>query len=182
MHAEAGAEPSPVPEPARGSAELSVEDERWSNVDGVEDAIPTAVAEALRHVYGESAGRCVSVALLSDASVRSLNKLFRGKDSATNVLSFAPAPVPAATREPGPVFLGDVALAYETVAAEAEAQAKPVLHHTMHLVVHGVLHLAGYGHEADAEADAMEGAERAILSRLGVPDPYTESTAFEFEA
>jgi probable rRNA maturation factor len=68
--------------------------------------------------------------------------------------------------------LGDVALAYETCAREAAAQGKPLADHLRHLVVHGVLHLLGLDHEAEADAEAMEARERAVLARLGVPDPY----------
>ena len=90
----------------------------------------------------------VSIALMSDAEVRSLNKAFRGKDAPTNVLSFPSAPaIRSLKNRSGPVFLGDVALAYETVVREASEQEKPVLHHAAHLVVHGVLHLAGFDHE-----------------------------------
>jgi probable rRNA maturation factor len=73
-----------------------------------------------------------------------------------------------------PIFLGDVALAFETTAAEAAAQRKPLLHHAAHLVVHGVLHLAGFDHGEDADADRMETAERLILGRFGIPDPYQD--------
>ncbi len=110
-------------------------------------------------------GGGISILLTDDASIRELNADFRGKDTPTNVLSF-PA---AASARP---HLGDIALAYGVCAREAEAQQKPLAHHLMHLTVHGVLHLLGYDHESDAEAEAMEGVERAILSKLGVPDPY----------
>jgi probable rRNA maturation factor len=118
--------------------------------------------------------------LLSDSAVRALNKAFRGKDSATNVLSFPAAPSPPAfDPRSGPVFLGDVALAYETVVQEAAAQQKTVVNHCAHLIVHGVLHLAGFDHERDEDAERMEGTERAILARFGISDPYAEDAAFE---
>ena len=110
------------------------------------------------------------ILLTDDATVRDLNARFRAKDTPTNVLSF-PAP-------PNPDnHLGDIALAYETCAAEALAQHKPLAHHLQHLVAHGVLHLIGYDHQTDAEADAMEALERRILGGLGVPDPYAERDA-----
>jgi len=110
-------------------------------------------------------GGGITVLLTDDASVRTLNADFRGKDGPTNVLSF-----PAA--ESARPHLGDIALAYGVCAREAGAQGKPLADHLMHLTVHGVLHLLGYDHQTDAEAEAMEGIERAILSKLGVPDPY----------
>ena len=76
-----------------------------------------------------------------------------------------------------PPGLGDVALAYETVASEASAQGKTVLQHAAHLVVHGVLHLAGFDHNGDADAERMESAEAAILARFGIPDPYRDDAA-----
>jgi probable rRNA maturation factor len=105
----------------------------------------------------------VSLALADDAAVRVLNRDYRGKDKPTNVLSFESG---------GRPFLGDVVLALETVLAEAKAQGKQPADHLAHLVVHGVLHLLGHDHETRAEAARMERVEIAILSRLGVPDPY----------
>jgi len=113
---------------------------------------------------GEELGS-LTVLLTDDQSVRELNANFRGKDAATNVLSF-PAP-------PNPEdHLGDVALAYGVCAREAAEQGKPLGHHLQHLTVHGVLHLLGYDHIGDDEAEAMEGLERTVLAGLGVPDPY----------
>ncbi len=100
-----------------------------------------------------------------------LNAEWRGKDKPTNVLSF-----PAFAVRPGdalPPMLGDIVLARETLAREAEAEKKPFDHHLAHLVVHGLLHLLGYDHETAAEADEMEGAERRALARLEIPDPYS---------
>ena len=112
----------------------------------------------------------VAILLTNDAAIQDLNTRFRGKDTPTNVLSF-PAPETAAPH------LGDIALAYGVCAREAEAQGKSLQHHLMHLTAHGVLHLLGYAHETDAEAEVMEGMERAILATLGVPDPYAEPGA-----
>ena len=107
----------------------------------------------------------VSLLLTNDATIRDLNVRFRQQDKPTNVLSF-PAP-----QNPDR-FLGDVALAYGVCAREAQEQGKPLAHHLQHLVAHGVLHLLGYDHMSDAEADEMEGLERVVLAGLGVPDPY----------
>jgi probable rRNA maturation factor len=113
----------------------------------------------------EAAHEGVTILLTDDATVRELNARFRQKDAATNVLSF-PAP-----KNPER-HLGDLALAYGVCAREAAEQGKPIAHHLMHLTVHGVLHLLGYDHMRDDEAEAMEGLERAVLAGLGVPDPY----------
>jgi probable rRNA maturation factor len=113
----------------------------------------------------------VSVLLTDDGQVRELNRAYRGKDSATNVLSFPTEDEHAA--EPGrPVLLGDIAVALETTCREAVAEGKPVADHLTHLVVHGALHLLGYDHEEDEEAERMEAREVALLAGLGVPDPY----------
>jgi len=100
--------------------------------------------------------------LADDALLRRLNRKFRGRDKATNVLSFPGAPT----------ALGDIVLALETVMAEAEAQHKTPAHHAAHLVVHGTLHLKGYDHETPGKARRMERLEREILAGLGIPDPY----------
>ena len=111
----------------------------------------------------------ISIVLADDQVVRGLNRRWRGKDSPTNVLSFASGEAARAGR---PLLLGDVVLAYETVAREAKAQGKPLADHLRHLVTHGVLHLLGFDHVAEAEALRMERLERSVLARLGVPDPY----------
>lgn len=114
----------------------------------------------------------IGVRLADDAAQQRLNRDWRGIDRPTNVLAFPAwergAPLPAEA----PLLLGDVVLAFETVAREAEAQGKPLADHLSHLVVHGVLHLLGYDHVTEAEAVAMEALETTILARLGVPDPY----------
>ena len=97
--------------------------------------------------------------------MRELNARFRAKDGPTNVLSF-----PAAANPHG--HLGDVALAFGVCAREAAEQGKSLADHTQHLVAHGVLHLLGYDHMSDDEAEAMEGLERVVLAGLGVADPY----------
>jgi probable rRNA maturation factor len=117
----------------------------------------------------------VGIVLTDDSEQRALNRTWRGKDSSTNVLSFAMIG-PDEPPPPGaPVLLGDVVLAFETVAREAGGQKKPLSDHLAHLVVHGVLHLLGFDHEADAEAAIMEARETAILRGLGVPSPYDDT-------
>jgi probable rRNA maturation factor len=126
--------------------------------DTVRDAIRSAAA--LAPAQGE-----ISVLLTDDAAVKELNRVWRGVDQPTNVLSF-----PAA--RPAGQLLGDVAIAYQTVKREATAENKPFLHHLAHLAVHGYLHLLGYDHRTDSQAEAMEGLERAALARLDIADPY----------
>jgi len=152
----------------------------------------------------------VAVVLTDDSAIRALNRNWRRKDAATNVLSFpavaadktspmispnrsgkrssrtgtrsaarsavkrANASTASESRRAGgaPALLGDIVIAYETTEREARAERKPFAHHLAHLAVHGFLHLAGYDHEADDEAEAMEKLESAILARLDVPDPH----------
>ena len=132
------------------------------------ETIAACVAES-----GLAAPACAEVSLLlsGDAEVRAMNARWRGQDKATNVLSF-PAARPDGLAEGAP--LGDIALAYETLAREAEAGGVPLADHYRHLVAHGFLHLIGYDHETDEDAERMEALETRILARLGVPDPYAD--------
>jgi len=165
-------------EPPPIEADIMIGDSRWEAVAGLTSLIPNLVAAALLEAGRPAEAGSVSIALLSGAEVRSLNKAFRGRDSVTNVLSFPAVAAPLGRTDSNgqAAFLGDVALSYETVMEEASAQQKSVLHHAAHLVVHGVLHLAGLDHGHDAEAERMEDAERLILGRFGIPDPYADDT------
>ncbi|HUH86204.1 MAG TPA: rRNA maturation RNase YbeY [Stellaceae bacterium] len=118
----------------------------------------------------------LSIVLGDDALLRRLNRLWRGQDKPTNVLSFPGEEKPPRAAD-APLLLGDVVLAFETVLREAEEQRKRPTDHLRHLVVHGVLHLLGYDHVRVAEARRMEALERAVLGRLGVADPYRLSEA-----
>ena len=141
--------------------EVEIEDEAWTL------ALPEAAAVADRAAtaaMGAFEGDVV-ILLTDDAAVQDLNGRFRDRDRPTNVLSF-----PAA--ESAAPHLGDLVLAFGVCAAEAEAQGKTLSDHLSHLTVHGVLHLLGRDHEAEAEAEAMEAEERTILASLGVADPY----------
>lgn len=116
-------------------------------------------------------GAELSLVLTDDDAIRDLNREHRGKDKATNVLSF-PGFDPDEAPEP---LLGDIVIAYETVAREAADEGKPIAAHFSHLVVHGMLHLFGYDHETADDAEVMEAEERRVLARLGIADPYRDS-------
>lgn len=148
----------------------------WRRHRGARATVRRALAAAAASVPKlPRRGAEVAVVLTDDAAIRVLNRQWRGQDKATNVLSF---PAPAAGRPPrGPVGLGDIVIAYETLAREAADEGKPFAHHLAHLAVHGFLHLVGFEHEDEAEAERMERRERAILADLGVPDPYADRPA-----
>jgi probable rRNA maturation factor len=132
-------------------------------------AVDAALAEA-RRTYKPDAE--LAVILADDARVKELNTIWRGKDQPTNVLSFPAAEgAEIATAD----LLGDVILAYETVDTEAKRDGKTFDAHLAHLVVHGTLHLFGFDHMSEDEAETMENAERAALARLGIADPYLET-------
>jgi probable rRNA maturation factor len=133
----------------------------------------TAARAALRGSGRAPQGAAeLAVVLGDDGLVRSLNKAWRGQDKATNVLSFGAGEEPRPNG--APLLLGDVVLAFETVAAEAAAQQKTLADHLAHLVVHGVLHLLGFDHGDAAAATRMEALETEILAGFGVADPYRE--------
>lgn len=148
---------------------IDIEDEAWDTIPGLSHLAEQAAAAALE---GRTVTGAVTLLFTSDAEMQGLNREWRGKDTATNVLSFpAPGGMPLPQGETPP--LGDIALGFQTVAREALEQGKTVAHHTSHLIVHGMLHLLGYDHEEDGEAEDMENEERLILARLGIADPYT---------
>jgi len=132
--------------------------------------IVQAAARALAAELGQS-GSTACIALSSDANVAVLNAEYRGKPTPTNVLSF-PAGLNAHEPDAQTRFLGDIVLAQETVAREAEERSLPLDHHVQHLIVHGLLHLLGYDHDTDEKACVMEGLETRVLNHLGIPDPY----------
>jgi probable rRNA maturation factor len=138
---------------------LLVEDPNWRSHRGLQARLKQA-AEAARRAARLKGGFCILLA--DDKTLRRLNRDFRGKDKATNVLSFP------ATGD----YAGDIAIAHGVTKAEAKAAGKKFADHATHLVVHGVLHLAGHDHERPKDAKVMEPLEVKILARLGVCDPY----------
>ncbi|MEP2736002.1 MAG: rRNA maturation RNase YbeY [Erythrobacter sp.] len=158
--------------------DLDVSIEDWAS--GKWNDLVTSAAEAAASVVSELANPRLQVSFLftSDEEVHALNKQWRDRDKPTNVLSF-----PMLTREDlldlapdgPPVMLGDIALAFETCAGEAADKGITIEHHASHLIIHGLLHLAGYDHvNSDAEADKMERLEIAALAIIGIADPYTD--------
>jgi len=143
----------------------------WQQEADCEAVVRRAIDAAAATADAGTAGAEVAVMLTDDAGLRSLNRDWRAIDKPTNVLSFPAPPTPGAGAG-APRQLGDIAIAFETTRREAEAEGKPFAHHLSHLAVHGFLHLCGYDHETDADAETMEGLERDILARLGIPDPY----------
>ena len=140
----------------------------WTSARGLRPMLRRAVAAAAAQA-GVDEGE-LAIVLTDDAAIRKLNRRWRKRDRPTNVLSFPAPPDPAGARRQR--VLGDVVIAYETTAGEAAAAGKPLKNHVSHLAVHGFLHLLGYDHESEEEAEEMEGLERAILFTLGVPDPF----------
>lgn len=143
--------------------DVEIEAGDWSKA--LPDAVGLVERAAAAALAGAGQAGEVAVLLTDDEAVRDLNARFRGKDAPTNVLSF-PAP------ENPEGLLGDIALALGVMVREAAEQGKPLADHLQHLVIHGVLHLIGYDHETDGDAERMESLERQLLAGLGVPDPY----------
>ena len=150
---------------------LEIEAGEWGLDEAAMEAMAQRAIDASFAQLGVVSGTSeLSILFTDDAAIQVLNREWRGKDKATNVLSFPAFPV-----EPGdplPPMLGDIVLACETVRREADEENKPFEHHLTHLMVHGLLHLLGYDHETEEEAEEMEGLERQILSSLAIPDPY----------
>jgi len=153
---------------------------RWKAQRNAKALIKRAIAAAAS--AAATTGGEVAIVLTDDAAIRTLNRDWRQNNAATNVLSF---PAIVNGRGPGtrsrrtdrtPHLLGDIVIAYETMAREAVAAHRPFRHHLAHLAVHGFLHLVGHDHAAEAEADAMEALEVAVLARLDVPNPYLTPT------
>ncbi len=150
---------------------IEIEDEAWSALADLSAVTERAVVAALQ--AGAELGDDIEVNVLftDDPSIASINAEWRGKDYATNVLSFpAPDDMPVPDGEARP--LGDIALASGVVTREAAEQGKSLHEHTVHLIVHGTLHLLGYDHVEDDDADEMERLEIDILKGLGIPNPY----------
>jgi probable rRNA maturation factor len=155
--------------------DVIVEEGDWSSLGDPEALTRRAVESAFAIASDAPRDETeISVLLTNDAAVRDLNRTWRALDKPTNVLSF---PAPEQPGLPGPRPLGDIAVAFETVTREAQAEAKTVQDHFTHLIVHGTLHLLGYDHELEAEAEIMEALEVKALAALGIADPYRDKAA-----
>jgi probable rRNA maturation factor len=160
----------------KSTLDITIEAGDWPSEEDLRRLAETAIAAAVAALSrapsppGErgKAAREISLAFTDDAGIRRLNAAWRGKDKPTNVLSFPQASGP---------LMGDIVLAAETVRSEAALAQKPLEDHIAHLIIHGFLHLLGYDHEAEEEAETMEALERAALERLGIPDPYAAAQA-----
>jgi probable rRNA maturation factor len=151
-------------------AAIDIADDAWSGVADLERLTERAIGAALAHAEAD-ANVEVGVLFASDAEAARLNSEWRQKDYAPNILSF-PAPHIQDVPEGEPKPLGDLILAVGTVTREAQQQGKPLTSHLTHLIVHGTLHLLGFDHIEERDAERMEAAEIAILAGLGVEDPY----------
>ncbi len=162
--------------------DIVIEDSRWDAL-GLPVLAERAASAALNGLGLATKGFQISLLACDDARIATLNAEFRGKPAPTNVLSW-PSEDRAADQagdepdrpQPGtqadPTELGDIAIAWDTCAREAQAQGKPIAAHVTHLIVHATLHLLGYDHIEDEDAALMEGHEVRILASMGLPDPY----------
>jgi len=155
------------------ATEVLITADCWQREADAETTIHRAIETASAVVDADTADAELAIMLTDDAGIRTLNKNWRNIDKPTNVLSFpALQPSGSSLEDDAPRMLGDIAIAYETTRSEADAEHKPFDHHLSHLAIHGFLHLLGYDHENDGDAEVMEDLERIILAQLGIPDPY----------
>ncbi|WP_310618396.1 rRNA maturation RNase YbeY [Flexibacterium corallicola] len=153
--------------------DITLQAEGWPEEELLSKRIESCLVAAFQSVKLEVIPDTeVSLVFSDDAQVQELNRMWRNKDKPTNVLSF-----PGDDKEEPPYgpLLGDIILARETVERESGDLGIPFDHHLAHLIVHGTLHLFGYDHQDDEEAEEMEGEERKILALLGIPDPYQDA-------
>lgn len=158
--------------------DIAIQDPEWENLEDIETLALATVRMAMQMVDLPEPLRGrhieISVALANDDLIQILNREYRDKDSPTNVLTFATLDAEEPENE-GPANLGDIVLSYQTVYRESQEQGKFLQDHVAHLLVHGTLHLLGYRHQDDDEANIMETLEIRILEKLGVQNPYTQT-------
>jgi len=159
--------------------EIIKEEDKWSEIPDIEGLCQQACQQALdnRGVNRYCSDLEVSILLTNDKKIRKLNSNFRGKDKPTNVLSFPnievhPDKIDELKHHGEEAVLGDIALSFKTIKKEAKEQQKDIKDHVAHLVVHATLHLLGYDHEKDKDAEIMEALEASILNHMGISDPY----------
>jgi probable rRNA maturation factor len=168
--------PLETPEKLDLAVDILIESEAWKTLPEAEDVARRAISFAAAST-DETRCRNAELSLLfcDDATIAVLNGQWRGQEKPTNVLSFPAPPLHGAPGGKAP--LGDIAIAYETLVREAAEGGRTASAHLAHLVVHGFLHLVGYDHQVDDEAERMERLERDILARVGVADPYAACDA-----
>lgn len=150
---------------------IEVEDQAWLALSGLEELARRSISAALAGAAFNDPDCYVAVLFTDDDEIAVINAEWRGKNKPTNVLSFpTPDDLPVPDGELRP--LGDLVLAHGVITREAAEQGKSLRDHTAHLIVHGTLHLLGYDHESDEEAEEMEALETRILMGLGISDPY----------
>ena len=152
----------------------NIADARWAEALTASRKHCTALADRMvRHLCPQATAKLdISVLWTDDQHIAALNSQFRQKSGPTNILSF-PSGEPVSWQA-DQLFLGDLVLGYETVTTEADDMGKPLSHHIAHLLLHGLLHLAGYDHIDDDEAAEMEALETSLLAAVGIPDPYAD--------
>ena len=157
--------PAPERRTSPPHIDIQVQSPLWNAQPLAEQTIREVISAAAGALSTE--GGEVSILLTDDSEIARLNRDWRGIDKPTNVLSF-----PASRVGQGDKLLGDIVIAYETLERESRDESRDFLHHLAHLAVHGFLHLIGFDHETDAQAEEMEGLESRIMMRLNMPDPY----------
>ena len=150
--------------------DMAINAEGWQNEETLRRLVDSVLQATLQELGFDKIDSELSLVFTNDADIREINGKWRHIDKPTNVLSF-PAFALQPGQEPGEI-LGDIVIARETVAREAAEEHKSFDDHLSHLVVHGLLHLMGYDHQNDDEAEQMETLERKILASLGISDPY----------
>ncbi|MDD7909676.1 rRNA maturation RNase YbeY [Pseudovibrio exalbescens] len=153
--------------------DLLIETDGWASEEDLRRLAESAIGAAFQCAELEAVPHSeISLVFTGDPEIKELNREWRGKDKPTNVLSF-----PGCDEEEPPFgpLLGDIVIARETVEREAEELGIPFKNHLTHLLVHGTLHLFGYDHQIDEEAEEMEDRERQILASLNIPDPYADA-------
>ncbi len=156
--------------------DYSVECEQWAPLlETSQKLFDSVITGAIAQAMPSLTAAEISIVLTDDAFIQTLNKQYRGKDKPTNVLSFPQIDDWAQTmRLPSPLALGDIIIAYETIVREAAEQSKTVENHTAHMLCHGILHLLGFDHIDDDDAQVMEELEMKILTDIGLPSPYND--------
>src|ERR1700690_2290247 len=149
------------------SIDIQIQSSLWDAQPLAAQTVRDAIAAAAATL--STADNEVSILLPDDKAIRLLNREWRGIDKPTNVLSFPAATTKASVRMP---LFGDIVMAYETLKRECDDEDRIFLHHLAHLTVHGFLHLIGYDHQVEAQAEKMEGLESKIITRMQMPDPH----------